>query len=105
MSAFRRSDGMANWFADGWKAVSPAARLDQAEADKRGYTAAVDYDNAAAEEWVCRSFRAAVDKNDQAAFADILKQFSTRTTTRPRASTTIDVSSDMSAPISEKSLR
>lgn len=50
------------------------ARLDQAAADKRGYTAADDYDKAAAEEWVCRSLRAAADKNDQAAFADRLKQ-------------------------------
>ncbi len=50
-----------------------AARLDQAVADKRGYAAQDDYDNAAAEEWVCRNLKAAADK-DQAAFADRLKQ-------------------------------
>lgn len=51
-----------------------AARLDQAAADKRGYGAQDDYDKAAAEEWVCRSLRAVVDKDDRVAFADRLKQ-------------------------------
>jgi len=50
-----------------------AARLDQAVADKRGYSAQDDYDKAAAEEWVCRAVQAAAGK-DQAAFADRLKQ-------------------------------
>lgn len=50
-----------------------AVRLDQAMADKRGYSAQNDYDKAAAEEWVCRGLKAAADK-DQAAFADRLKQ-------------------------------
>ena len=51
-----------------------AARLDQAVADKRGYEAQDDYDKAAAEEWVCRGLRAIANKDDQAAFADRLKQ-------------------------------
>ncbi len=51
-----------------------AARLDQAAADRRGYSAQDDYDKAAAEEWVCRSLRAVADKDDQAACADRLKQ-------------------------------
>jgi hypothetical protein len=51
-----------------------AAGLDQAAADKRGYEAQDDYDKAAAEEWVCRSLKTVADKNDQAAFADCLKQ-------------------------------
>lgn len=51
-----------------------AARLDQAAADRRGYAAQDDYDKAAAEEWVCRSLKADADKDDQAAFADRLKQ-------------------------------
>ncbi len=50
-----------------------AARLDQAVADKRGYAAQDDYDKAAAEEWVCRSLKAAAEK-DQPAFAARLKQ-------------------------------
>lgn len=51
-----------------------AAVLDQATADKRGYEAQDDYDKAAAEEWVCRGLMTVVGKNDQAAFADRLKQ-------------------------------
>ena len=51
-----------------------AARLDQTAADKRGYSAQDDYDQAAAEEWVCRAMTAAAAKDDQAAFADRLKQ-------------------------------
>lgn len=50
-----------------------AARLDQAAADRRGYSAQDDYDKAAAEEWVCRAVTAAAGKNDQAVFADRLK--------------------------------
>ena len=50
-----------------------AARLDQIVADKQGYSAQDDYDKAAAEEWACRSLRAAAGKHDQAAFADRLK--------------------------------
>ncbi|MDP3550998.1 MAG: hypothetical protein Q8R81_11450 [Novosphingobium sp.] len=51
-----------------------AARLDQAAADRRGYEAQDDYDKAAAEEWVCRGLMAVASKDDQAAFADRLKQ-------------------------------
>lgn len=41
-----------------------AARLDQAAADKRGYEAQDDYDKAAAEEWVCRTLKAAGRTDD-----------------------------------------
>ena len=51
-----------------------AARLDQAAADKRGYEAQDDYDKAAAEEWVCQALKTAAGKDDQATFADRLKQ-------------------------------
>ena len=51
-----------------------ASRLDQAAADKKGYTAQDDYDKAAAEEWVCRTLKTADATNDQAAFAARLKQ-------------------------------
>ena len=51
-----------------------AARLDQIVADKQGYSAQDDYDKAAAEEWVCRALRIAADKDDQAVFAERLKQ-------------------------------
>jgi len=51
-----------------------AARLDQAAADKRGYEAQDDYDKAAAEEWVCRTLKAAGRTDDQAAFAAQLKE-------------------------------
>ncbi len=50
-----------------------AARQDQIVADKQGYAAQDDYDKAAAEEWVCRALRIAADKDDQAVFADRLK--------------------------------
>lgn len=50
------------------------ARLDQAAADRRGYEARDDYDQAAAEEWVCRALRGAECTNDQAAFAKRLKE-------------------------------
>jgi hypothetical protein len=51
-----------------------AARLDQIAADKLGYEAQDDYDKATAEEWVCRALKPAAAKDDQAAFADRLKQ-------------------------------
>ena len=51
-----------------------AARLDQIVADKQGYSAQDDYDKAAAEEWVCRALRIAAGKDDQALFAERLKQ-------------------------------
>ena len=51
-----------------------AARQDQTAADRRGYAAQDDYDQAAAEEWVCRAMMAAAARDDQAAFADRLKQ-------------------------------
>ena len=50
-----------------------AARLDQAAADKRGYEARDDYDQAAAREWVCRTLMTAECVDDQAAFATRLK--------------------------------
>lgn len=50
-----------------------AARLDQAVADKRGYAAQDDYDNAAAEEWVCRHLLAAGSTDDQTTFAQRIK--------------------------------
>lgn len=50
-----------------------AARRDQVVADKRGYAANDDYDQAAAEEWVCRSLITMAGKADQAAFADRIK--------------------------------
>lgn len=46
-----------------------AARLEQADAYKRGYEAQDDYDKAAAEEWVCRTVKTAGCTDDQAAFA------------------------------------
>jgi len=51
-----------------------ASKLDQAAADRRGYEAQDDYDQAAAEEWVCRALSAADCTNDQAAFAQRLKE-------------------------------
>ena len=51
-----------------------AARIEQAAADKRGYEAQDDYDKAAAEEWVCRTLKAAGCTDDQAAFAAQLKE-------------------------------
>jgi len=50
-----------------------AAKLDQAAADRSGYSARDDYDKAAAEEWVCRTLKTAAGTNDQAAFAARLK--------------------------------
>jgi hypothetical protein len=50
-----------------------ASKLDQAAADRRGYEARDEYDQAAAEEWVCRALKAADCTNEQAAFAKRLK--------------------------------
>lgn len=50
-----------------------SAKLDQAAADRRGYTAQDDYDKAAAEEWVCRTLKGAPCTDDQAALAVRLK--------------------------------
>lgn len=51
-----------------------ASRLDQAAADRRGYAARDDYDQAAAEEWVCRALKDAECTSDQAALASRLKE-------------------------------
>ena len=51
-----------------------AAKLDQAAADRRGYQAQDDYDQAAGEEWVCRTLKAADCTKDQAAFAARIKE-------------------------------
>ena len=51
-----------------------AARLDQAAADKRGYSAQDDYDKAAAEDWACRALQAGNYTNDQAALAGRIKE-------------------------------
>lgn len=51
-----------------------ASKLDQAAADRRGYEAQDDYDKAAAEEWVCRALKGADCTNEQAAFAQRLKE-------------------------------
>lgn len=55
-----------------------AAALDQAAADRRGYEARDDYDEAAAEEWVCRTLTTAGRMGDQAAFAAQLKELLAR---------------------------
>lgn len=51
-----------------------ASKLDQAAADRRGYEAQDDYDKAAAEEWVCRALMGTPCTNEQAAFAERLKE-------------------------------
>lgn len=51
-----------------------AARLDQVAADRRGYEARDDYDKAAAEEWVCSRLKAAASTDEQAQFAQRLKE-------------------------------
>jgi hypothetical protein len=51
-----------------------ASRLDQAAADRRGYAARDEFDQAAAEEWVCRALKDAECTNDQAALASRLKE-------------------------------
>ena len=50
-----------------------ASKLDQAAADRRGYEARDDYDQAAAEEWVCLALKSADCTNEQSAFAKRLK--------------------------------
>jgi len=50
-----------------------AARLDQAAADRRGYSAQDDYDRAAAEEWVCRALQTGNHVDDQPRFAARVK--------------------------------
>ncbi|WP_448662992.1 hypothetical protein ACG3SL_20545 [Sphingomonas sp. CJ20] len=50
-----------------------SARLDQAAADRRGYEARDDYDQAAAEEWACRALAIGDDADAQAAFAARIK--------------------------------
>ncbi|VXC99355.1 hypothetical protein [Sphingomonas sp. 8AM] len=50
-----------------------AARLDQVAADRRGYEARSDYDDAAAEEWVCRALLASGRVDDRVAFAAHIK--------------------------------
>ncbi|MEN2787276.1 hypothetical protein ACFOKI_05105 [Sphingomonas qilianensis] len=51
-----------------------AAKLDQAAADRRGYEAQDEYDQAAAEEWVCRALQAVDCADTQAALAQRLKE-------------------------------
>ena len=51
-----------------------SARLEQAAADKRGYTAQDEYDAAAAEEWACKALLKAGRVGEQADFAAHLKQ-------------------------------
>ncbi len=55
-----------------------ASRLDQAEADRRGYAAQDDYDNAAAEEWVCHALRQGDWAQDQVTFAKRIKELVTQ---------------------------
>lgn len=50
-----------------------AAKLDQVAADRRGYEANDDYDKAAAEEWVCTRLQVADSMDDQARFAQRVK--------------------------------
>lgn len=49
------------------------SKLDQVAADRRGYEAQDDYDEAAAEEWMCLALKAAECTNDQAAMAKRVK--------------------------------
>jgi len=55
-----------------------AARLDQAAADRRGYEARDDFDQAAAEEWVCRALMGDACTDAQASFAARLKELIAR---------------------------
>lgn len=50
-----------------------ASKLDQATADRKGYEARDDYDQAAAEEWVCRALSKGDHVEDQARFAAHIK--------------------------------
>lgn len=51
-----------------------AARLEQSAADKRGYGSQDDYDEAAAEEWVCGALMRTDCTADQAALLERLKK-------------------------------
>jgi hypothetical protein len=51
-----------------------ASRLEHAAADRRGYEARDDFDNAAAEEWVSDALKSVDCTNDQAALATRLKE-------------------------------
>ncbi len=72
------TDVLKPWDGDlvrGWlESRVTAARLEQAAADKRGYTAQDDYDAAAAEEWVCKALLKAGRVGEQPDFAAHLKQ-------------------------------
>ncbi len=58
-----------NWLERRFK----ASKLDQAAADRRGYEAQDEYDQAAAEEWVCQALKDAHSTNEQTAFGKHLK--------------------------------
>ena len=53
---------------------SAASKLDQTAADRRGYEARDDYDNAVAEEWVCKALQGGEWANGQATFAARIKE-------------------------------
>lgn len=55
-----------------------AARLDQAAADREGYSAQGDYDKAAAEEWACATLLRDQASDHQAAFAARIKELIAR---------------------------
>ena len=55
-----------------------AAKLDQAAADREGYSAQGDYDKAAAEEWACAALLIDKSSDDQAAFAKRIKELIAR---------------------------
>lgn len=79
MTTHKQIDGAAAaWNADlvrTWlERRIAAARLDQAAADRRGYDARDDYDQAAAEEWVCRALEAGGHAADPAALAAQVKK-------------------------------
>lgn len=51
-----------------------SSRLDQADADRRGYEAADDHDKAAAEEWACRALIASGSDTDQVGLASRIRE-------------------------------
>lgn len=55
-----------------------AAKLDQAAADREGYSAQADYDKAAAEEWACAALLVDAASEDPAAFAARIKELIAR---------------------------
>jgi hypothetical protein len=55
-----------------------ASKADQAAADRRGYEAQDEYDKAAAEEWVCHALQVPDSTNEQAIFAQRLKDLIAR---------------------------